>query len=84
MKRCRIVGRSGSYCQRLKLLRWPSEPVTVVNGVATFPNVVIYTPGSNLRLTASAPSRTSDNSNTFGITSNNDLIFRTRFDACLP
>lgn len=59
-------------------------PVTVVNGIATFPGVVLYTPGSNLRLTASAPSRTSDNSNTFGITANNDLIFRSAFDACLP
>ncbi|HSX58796.1 MAG TPA: S8 family serine peptidase [Tahibacter sp.] len=59
-------------------------PVTVVNGVATFTNVALYTPGSNLRLTASAAGRTSDNSDTFGITGNSDYIFRSAFSACLP
>lgn len=77
---------------QVQLTRWNctgnpvrgGAPVTVVNGVATFSGVVLYTPGANLRLTASAPGRSSDNSSTFGITSNNDLIFRTQFEACLP
>ncbi|MBL8300625.1 MAG: S8 family serine peptidase [Rhodanobacteraceae bacterium] len=59
-------------------------PVTVVNGVATFSHVVLYTPGTGLRLTASAPGRSSSNSNTFGINANSDFIFRSQFDACLP
>lgn len=60
------------------------EPVAAVNGVATFSTVVMYTPGSGLRLQASATGRTSDTSNTFGITGNADLIFRSAFDTCLP
>ncbi len=60
------------------------SPVTVVNGLATFANVVLYTPGSSLRLTASAPGRSSDNSNTFNISVNSDFLFRSGFEACLP
>lgn len=59
-------------------------PVAVVNGIATFANVVLYTPGSALRLTASAPGRSSDNSNTFTISANSNLLFRSGFEACLP
>jgi hypothetical protein len=59
-------------------------PVTAVNGMATFANVVLYTPGSSLRLTASAPGRSSDNSNTFNIGVNGDFLFRSGFQTCLP
>lgn len=59
-------------------------PVTVVNGVATFSNVVLYTVDSSLRLRALAPSRSSDDSAIFATTANSDLIFRGTFEGCLP
>jgi hypothetical protein len=57
-------------------------PVTVVNGVATFPNIVLYTTGSGQRLVASATGRSSDTSNTFVVSVNNDLLFRSSFNPC--
>lgn len=59
-------------------------PTTVVNGVATFSNVVLYTVDSSLRLRAMAPSRSSDDSAIFATTANNDLIFKGTFEGCLP
>ena len=59
-------------------------PVTVVNGVATFSNVVLYTVDSSLRLRAMAPSRSSDDSAIFATTASSDLIFRGTFEGCLP
>ncbi|TDR39622.1 subtilase family protein [Tahibacter aquaticus] len=59
-------------------------PVTVVNGIATFSNVVLYTVDGSQRLRALAPSRSSDDSNLFGITANSNRIFRGTFETCLP
>lgn len=59
-------------------------PVTAVNGVATFSNVILYAPGSGLRLQAMASGRSSDVSNTFATNANPDRIFRATFNTCLP
>lgn len=59
-------------------------PVTVVNGVATFAAVTLYTPGSNLRLQAVAAGRSSANSDNFNVTSNAELILHNGFETCLP
>ncbi|WP_257386727.1 S8 family serine peptidase [Tahibacter caeni] len=58
--------------------------VTAVNGIATFSNVVLYTPGTGLRLQALASGRSSDTSNAFATTANPDRIFRATFNTCQP
>lgn len=59
-------------------------PVTAVNGIATFSNVILYTPGTGLRLQAMASGRSNDTSSAFATSANADLIFRSTFNTCLP
>jgi subtilisin family serine protease len=60
------------------------SPVAVVNGIATFANVVLFTTGSSQRLQAMATGRSSDTSSTFSITSSNNVIFRDGYESCPP
>jgi len=58
--------------------------VTVSAGVAQFPNLRFYTPGSSRQLTAQASIGLGVSSTSFSVLANPDLIFANAFAACTP
>jgi hypothetical protein len=53
-------------------------------GVAQFPNLRFYTPGSNRQLTAQASIGLGVSSTSFSVLANADLIFDDAFANCTP
>jgi hypothetical protein len=58
-------------------------PVTAVNGIASFPNLTLFTTG-NAALTATATGRSPATSVTFAVSTNPDYIFRNGLETCVP
>ncbi len=58
-------------------------PVTVANGIASFPGLTLQTQGS-ATLTATAQSRSPATSTSFMIDANPDYVFRSGFETCVP
>jgi|GEM_PF-6413430 len=59
-------------------------PITTVNGVASFPNLTLWTVATGAVLQATATGLTSVNSSTFNVTANSDVVFRNGFETCTP
>jgi hypothetical protein len=59
-------------------------PIVTTNGVASFPNLALWTAANGVVLQATATGLTSINSGTFNVTANSDKVFRNGFETCTP
>lgn len=59
-------------------------PLTVTNGVASFPSLTLQTAGTGVQLQATATGLSGATTGTFNVTANPDYIFRAGFQTCIP